>query len=537
VAAAHADIDLIREVDVAWGKARWAARFRARRPQLSDDPTITLKVARHPLLLEQFLSQEKDPAQAFRKVMPIDLELSNACRAVIISGPNTGGKTVALKTTGLAVAMTQAGLPIPADPESTVGAFDAVFADIGDEQSLALSLSTFSAHLKQVGESCRRATERSLVLLDELGVGTDPEEGAALASAVILALVERGTKVLITTHYSMLKTLSEKDGHIRNAAFLFDEKHLAPTYQLAVGQPGASYALEIARRLGFPEQIVSRAQAGVGKQAGELARLLSRLAEEELASRQAKIELDLQTSRLAALVEYNRTAQEKWERLEKTAARDARRQAEAIVSEARRETEQIIARIRRGQAQPDDIKAAHETFARLLERAGQESDPGASLPGEPGEFSVGQRVRVAGLSQIAEVTQVLQEGKRIQVQIGQVHYTVDREALTPADPASDGPPQARSAALQVTATPEDAPFEVDLRGKAVDESILELEEIIEASDRQGYRQLRVIHGRGTGVLRRELTRWFKQHPRVRSSRLGGRGEGGDGVTIVELSAP
>ena len=537
VPSARASIDLIRDVDSAWGKARWAARFRAQRPQQTDDPVLALSAVRHPLLLDQYLKQEQDPAEMFRKVIPIDLSLSDAERAVIISGPNTGGKTVALKTAGLAVVMIQAGLPITADPGSTVGAFDAVFADIGDEQSLALSLSTFSAHLKQVGESCRRATARSLVLLDELGVGTDPEEGAALASAVILALAERGTKVLITTHYSTLKTLSERDGRIRNAAFLFDEKNLAPTYQLVLGRPGASYALEIARRLGFPEEIVSRAEAGVGKQAGELALLLSRLAEEELASRQAKIELDLQASRLAALVEYNRAEQEKWQRLERTALSEARLKAEVIVSEARRETEQLIARIRSGQAQSDDIKTAHETFARLLQRAGAAGDSAASPKAEPGQFSVGQRVHVSGLSQIAEVTQILQDGKRIQVQIGQVHYTVSREALAHADEATDPSRPASVTTSPGTALPEDGAFEVDLRGKAVDESILELEEIIDAADRHGYSRLRVIHGRGTGVLRRELSRWLKQHARVKSTRLGGRGEGGDGVTIVELSRP
>jgi DNA mismatch repair protein MutS2 len=537
VGSARANIDLVREIDVGWGKARWAARYRAHLPRAVDEPALTLTGARHPLLLAQKLNQATAD-EAFGAVVPITLSLTDGCRAVIISGPNTGGKTVALKTAGLAVLMIQAGMPIVADPESAVGVFDAVFADIGDEQSLALSLSTFSAHLKQVGASCRSATPWSLVLLDELGVGTDPEEGSALAAAVILTLVERGTKLVVTTHYSVLKTLSERDRRIQNAAFLFDEARLAPTYQLVLGRPGASYALQIARRLDFPDDVVTSAEAGVGHQARELAALLTRLSEEERAVRQARSERELEAARLSAVLEYNRGEEEKWRRLERMAEREIAQRVEAVVAQARRETEQLILEIRRGGASPDAIRRAHEAFAKLQQQHQVQPDgPG----GDTGTLRIGQKVRIAGIRQTAEVTQLLQDGERVQVQIGSMHYTVDRGAVAevlPDELPGTTPKSPPGAAVPAAGEPSSAGLlEIDLRGRAADEAVLELEDLLEAADRQGYRQLRVIHGRGTGVLRREVSRWLKKHPRVKSARLGGRGEGGDGVTVVELSPP
>jgi DNA mismatch repair protein MutS2 len=527
---ARRDISLIAEIDSAWGKARWAARHGANPPQLSDGPDLKLASARHPLLLAQELDAQKSLQAAHATVVPFNLELNDTLRAIVISGPNTGGKTVGLKTAGLAVLMVQAGVPPTLEPSSVIGSFDGVFADIGDEQSLALSLSTFSAHLKQVGFACASATARSLLLFDELGVGTDPEEGSALARAVITTLVERGARVLVTTHYSSLKILTEQDSRIVNAAFLFDEENLSPTYQLVVGRPGASYALEIARRLGFPGDIVGRAEQGVGRQAKDLANLLARLAEQELQLRAREQEVGQQQARLSALVEFNQAEQEKWKRLGKTAERDAHRQAKLIVDEARRETERLVSHIRQTNAGAEAVKDAHRTFDRLAHK----SEPRPEQPAvtEPFELTRGKRVHVRDINADGEITNVMPDGERVQVLIGSMHYTVHRSELAPA--ASSGAHELRPAS-RVKAPPlELKSFEIDLRGRTAEEAQIELDEAFEAALQQGMKELRIIHGRGTGALRQKLTQWFRQHPRIQSFRLGGIGEGGDGVSIVAL---
>jgi len=530
IPAAHENIALIEAIDVAWGKARWAARHGGHLTELSSEPLLKLKSARHPLLVIQHLEAEGQLEQAHKTVIPIDLELTDTRRAIVISGPNTGGKTVGLKTTGLAVLMVQAGMLPLADPKSVIGAFDAVFADIGDEQSLALSLSTFSAHLKQVGHSCTAATPRSLVLFDELGVGTDPEEGSALARAVISQLVDRGTRVVVTTHYSSLKVLSEQDPRIDNAAFLFDESKLTPTYELVLGRPGASYALEIARRLDFPPAIVGRAEAGVGRQAKELSDLLARLAQEELDLRERERLLTQQQARLDALVQFNAAERERWERTGKSAERDAQRKAQAIIEEARRETERIVADIRRSQAGKDEVKAAHQTFRRLSKPAAKSPESPAA---EPFELAVGRRVHIRNINADGEITELHKDGERVQVLVGSMHYTVHRSELAPVAAKSETKPAAKGG--RVKAPPlELKSYEVDLRGRTAEEAQIELDETFEAALQQGLKELRIIHGRGTGVLRQKLTQWFRHHPRIESFRLGGIGEGGDGVTIVVL---
>jgi DNA mismatch repair protein MutS2 len=530
--AARQDIEVIRAMDRLWATARWGHRHGACVPELAADPVLSLASVRHPLLLAQRLESEQSLAAAREAVRPFSLELTDQTRAIIISGPNTGGKTVCLKSVGLTVLMIQAGIPVTVDPESKIGDLDAVFADIGDEQSLALSLSTFSAHLRRVGAACRDATGRSLVLLDELGVGTDPEEGGALARAVILTLVERGTRLLVTTHYNTLKLLTEDHAAIENAAYLFDEANLAPTYELVVGHPGASYALEIAERLHFPPGVLTRAQGGLGEKSQRLSQLLARLTEREARLVKAEEKAREAQARLEALLEYNRQAEARWDRLSKTAEAEARRQAREIVDTTRKETEKLVADIRRSRADRGVIKEAHHRLSRLSEAA-------RDLPAPPGaddlELKVGLRVQVKGLARPGEITQVHKDGGRVTVLIGSMHYTVDRTDVQSVVPQAQ-PEQPREK-VPDQVVPAGEVYEIDLRGRTVDEAKLELADTLELIREQGILNARVIHGRGTGVLRRELTGWFRAHAAVASFRLGGPGEGGDGVTVITLKAP
>lgn len=523
------NIEGVATLDLLCARARWAEQHGAQVPTLSSSPRINLKSARHPLLLAQQLDSGVDLETAQKAIVPFHMVLDSDTRAIVISGPNTGGKTVCLKTVGLFVLMVQAGLPITAGEDSTVGNLDTVFADIGDEQSLALSLSTFSSHLKRVGAACRSATSRSLVLLDEIGVGTDPEEGSALARAVILSLVRRGSKVLVTTHYNALKLLSEEEPGIQNAAYLFDESTLTPTYELAVGLPGASYALDIATRMEFPQEIVDDAREGIGGQAVKLAALLARLAEQEIKMSELERDMTEKQSRLDTLIEFNSAAETRWERLSKSADAEARREARQIVDTTRRETELLVARIRKRKADPESVKQAHLRLRELSRNAAPKDE---SRTVNPNSLVKGMAVRVRGIARDGEITQIQKNGQRITVAIGPMNYTVASDEV---EPIANRPGHAPVTSTR-TVTPSPETYELDLRGKTVDEAKLEMDGLMEVLRQQGISTLRVIHGRGTGVLRRELSIWFKSHASIDSFRRGEQGEGGDGVTLLELKS-
>jgi DNA mismatch repair protein MutS2 len=322
--------------------------------------------------------------------------------------------------------------------------------------------------------------------------------------------------------------LREENPAIENAAFVFDETDLAPTYELIVGRPGASFALEIARRLDLPDALIRDAERGVRDDARELSHLLARLAEGEARMAGQKKRLEEKETRLDALLEYNRQAEARWQRLSKSAERDARREARQIIDATRRETEQLVARIRRSQAESQTVKGVHRTLERLAHQADDHEAPTGPRP----RLSVGMYVRVKKLGREGEVTQVLQDGTRITVLIGQVQYTLLSTEVEPCEP----PAQATPTSPRTAGTDAGEPFEIDLRGHTVEEAQLELQDLLDQLRQQGVQAVRVIHGRGTGVLRRELTPWFRQHPAVAASRLGGRGEGGDGVTVLTLKS-
>ncbi len=541
IGSARHNIPIITTLDSLWARARWAESHGADVAHLVDEPGLRLQSARHPLLVSQCMEAGASLQTAGERVIPFDLVLDDSRRGLIISGPNTGGKTVCLKTLGLSVLMTQCGVPITAAPESVVGSFDAVFADIGDEQSLALSLSTFSAHLQRVGEACRGATSRSLVLVDELGVGTDPEEGTALARAVIHSLVHRGAAVVVTTHYSALKLLHEEDRRIENAAFLFNEEALAPTYELVTGRPGQSYALDIARRLSFPEEVVAAAQAGVRDETRHLSALITRLTERETELARLQAASADEHARLAALHEFNRETRSQLERLQRTAQADAKREAAHIVEDVRRQTEQLVARIRESQAHRDVVRSTKKTLGSLVAQTRPDQSETANRPDV--DLAVGMRVRIDGIAGDGEIMELHVAGRRVSVLMGNITHNVpcarirlwERAATSPAQGMRTGP----SPVDYASSTVDDAgePYELDLRGRTVEEAQIELEDMLEPLARQGVGEVRVIHGRGTGALKRALSAWFRSQPRVESFRRGGPGEGGDGVTVVVLKQP
>ncbi|MDR7415406.1 MAG: endonuclease MutS2 [Armatimonadota bacterium] len=510
----------LARLDLALAKARLAEELDAVDPELLPEPRLELVEARHPLLV---YAHRRDPQ---RPVVPIDVWLGTDFRTLLLTGPNTGGKTVALKTIGLLQLMLQSGLFVPASPRSRMGVFPQIFADIGDEQSIEQSLSTFSGHMRAIVDILHRARPGALVLLDEIGAGTDPAEGSALARAVLETLHERGCRVVATTHYGELKSLAYSLEGVQNASVDFDAETLRPTYRLRIGVPGSSHAFIIAQRLGLPPEILDRARESLGRKMVEMETVLTGLNEDrrrmELARAEAerlRREAEEERARYEAL-----QAQLRSER-ERLLAR-AREEARELLERTREEVRRVLAELRE-ERRAQVAQEAHSRLAELQKalRAGQ-----ALEAGEPVETVVpGDRVRVASLRAEGIVVGVT-ERDEVEVQVGRWRVRVPRADLRlPTGPAPSSQP--RMPAQRAFAVESAA--RLDLRGMKADDAVYELERALDTALVRGVRRLVVVHGKGTGALRRAVHEALSAHPGIRFH-LAPPSEGGEGVTVVEL---
>ncbi len=532
--ALETSLGALVELDSLWARARFALRYDGHRPQLLPRGTSAYEVVngRHPILLA-----------AGGAVVPFDLALDPGERTLLVSGPNTGGKTVLLKAIGLSSALAQAGI-IPTVGESTrLPVFDDAFADIGDEQSIEASLSTFSAHLRNLREILERARSASLVLINEMGSGTDPAEGGALSRAILIELTRRGALTVATTHLGELKLLAAEEGGVVNASLDFDAVELRPTYRLRKGVPGRSYGLAIARRLGFPATTLERAESFVPREEKTLATLLAEVETRERSLSEALAEAEQARSEALAL---QRRVQEREDALsakEKTAERRARQQARDMLLSARGEVEAAIRELRENATQAENQadrermeRAARrrvEDRARIQSRrtkAGSTSHNGA--PAQP--LQVGDRVRIEATGAEGTILELREE--RAVVEAGGLRLHVGVGGLAPAAAVSAPRPSQREPLRTTWSGPDfDASSEVDLRGLRADEVLNRLQPALDAAIQAGLSSLRIIHGKGTGALREVVTQLLRDDRRVKSQRVGGVGEGGTGVTIAELS--
>ncbi|MCL2884798.1 MAG: endonuclease MutS2 [Oscillospiraceae bacterium] len=544
------------ELALIFAKAQLAYKMKATVPSLSDDGHLFLKKARHPLI---------DAA----KVVPIDVELGGAFDTLVITGPNTGGKTVTLKTVGLLTLMTACGLLPPVADGSRVAVFDRVLADIGDEQSIEQSLSTFSAHMVNLISILRDADGHSLVLLDELGAGTDPVEGAALATALLERLRAQGARVVATTHYAELKAYAVRTAGVENGSCEFDVTTLRPTYRLLVGVPGRSNAFAISERLGLDSALVERAQALVSDEARGLEDVVAALdaqrqqLEEELArtgaARVAAAEAGKKAAQQLAVLESER------EKEREKAQREARRFVERARAEADgllREIEQLRKDKQSG-ALPADAKnrlraQIDKADAALAAARGDavEEDAGAYAPERP--LKAGDYVRVAGAAKPGVVISVYPAaaGDECEVQAGivRMRLPVSELRLVEDRGADRGKGNGGISRRVSTATssgervafaatgrgesadkqPRTACTTLDIRGQTADEALLEVDRFLDEAMLTGMDNVQIIHGKGTGALRAAVQRHLKGHPHVRGFRLGVYGEGETGVTVVEI---
>lgn len=531
LAALRGAFDMAIAVDDVVARARYMVSAAGEVPSVALAPApLAIRNGRHPLLLG-----------GAEPVIPFDLDLPAGERTLLVSGPNTGGKTVLLKAVALASALAQSGIVPPVGVGTALPLFTRFFADIGDRQSIAASLSTFSAHVRMLGRILADADDGTLVLLDEVGSGTDPAEGAALAAAVLVSLTERGTVTLATTHLGSLKTIATRVPGVVNASLQFDAATLTPTYRFLKGVPGRSYGLAIARRLGLPHAVVQDAEARVPEAERNLDALLAavearqrELAEQSAVLEERVLDADSLAARLAAQEASQSAREAELRRREKDAERQGREQARAFLLEARQRVEEAL-----GAARGAVDEAAAREARRLVEegiRAEGAALAAADVEDAPAAVAVdrirpGQRVRVSTGS-AGDVLEVRGDG-RLVVRVGGMRMVVDAGSVTPVAE----PPRAekRSAPAEPPPGPE-ARMEIDLRGMTGDEAETATLAAVDAAVLAEYPYLRIIHGMGTGVVRERVRRVLANDRRVRRFDFAARNQGGTGVTIAEFVA-
>lgn len=516
-------LGILGQVDLAFAKARLGREMEGVQPEMDQQGFLRIIKGRHPLIPKE-------------QVVPIDVWLGEEFTTLIITGPNTGGKTVTLKTVGLFALMAQSGLFIPAQTGSRLPVFQAVYGDIGDEQSIEQSLSTFSSHMTNIVEILKQADAGSLVLLDELGAGTDPVEGAALAMSILEELHSRGCRTVATTHYSEIKAFALTRAGMENASMEFDVDRLCPTYRLFIGIPGKSNAFEISKRLGMEERLIEKAREYLKNEDVKFEDVISGA---EAQRRQAEEERRLAAAERDATAKLREEMEKQRARLEgerETLRAKAREDSRRLVNETREEMEKLVAAIRAIpgldqraadrviQRSRDALRKREADLAEPLEKKSQ--DPGAA----PKQVRPGETVRILSLDQKATVLSPADAKGEVQVQAGIMKLTVKLKDLRLIQ---DTAPTKGVGKVQLD-TQRQGGLELDVRGKLVDEAILEVDRYIDNCLMSGLDQVSIIHGKGTGALRAGIQDYLKRDKRVKSYRMGAYGEGDAGVTVVTL---
>ncbi|MEK4343534.1 endonuclease MutS2 [Paenibacillus sp. FSL P4-0184] len=520
------DIDILGELDFIFSKARLARDMKATQPRMNDRGYLKLRKGRHPLIPSEH-------------VVPLDVELGNQYSSIIVTGPNTGGKTVTLKTIGLLSLMSMSGLFIPAEEGSQMCVFDAIYADIGDEQSIEQSLSTFSSHMTNIISILRRMTPKSLILLDEVGAGTDPAEGSALAIAILEHIHRTECRMVATTHYSELKAYAYERKGVINASMEFDVQSLSPTYRLLIGVPGRSNAFAIAERLGLPGEILEHARGEVKEEDLRVEHMIASLEENRLGAEQEheraeSIRREVEELRSRQQQELEKLESQRDKRLEK-----AEKDASAILEKARKEAEEIISDLRRLAMEEGASVKEHKLIEarRRLDEAEPSPRKKAATrkPAKtPRTIGPGDEVKVDSLNQKGFVVE-LSGSKEALVQFGIMKMKVsldDLELLS--SKAASVPTPLRQATTVKRSRDENIRRELDLRGTNLEEAIMETDRFIDEAFLGNLGQISIIHGKGTGVLRTGIQEYLRKHRHVKSYRLGNYNEGGAGVTVAEL---
>ena len=515
--------DVCVELDVIFAKADLAYSMRAISPKINNQGKINLKNARHPLINKE-------------KIVPTNIFLGDKFDTLVITGPNTGGKTVSLKTIGLFTLMAMCGLMIPANEGSEVSVFEHILSDIGDEQSIEQSLSTFSAHMVNIIDILNTANDKSLILLDELGAGTDPVEGAALAISILENLREKGTKVVATTHYAELKAYAISTLRVENACCEFDVETLKPTYNLLIGMPGRSNAFAISRKLGMPEDIVSNAQEFVSSEDSKFEEVVKSLEISRLTLEKEKTEIEKLKKQIQQDATFISKEKEKLKSQCEDEIKIAKAKSESLVSRATAMANELLEEVKKAKKASNNvemikkIKSDLNEIERTIDPVEKNKKTDYKLPRK---LKIGDNVLIIDIDKKGTILDITSNGDMATVQAGIIKTRVpvsnirllDKEPIKKTFSINTG--KVKNKMMKVTR-------ELDVRGQTALEAIIELDNFIDNAVLSNVHQLTVIHGKGTGVLRTEISKHLKNHPNVKSSRLGTFGEGESGVTIIEL---
>ena len=521
---------LLLQLDFIMAKGKFSRRMAGEAPQINEDGILDLRQARHPLI---------DP----KKAVPISVAAREAYRTLVITGPNTGGKTVTLKTIGLLALMAQSGLHIPASSQSRLPVYRQIFADIGDEQSIEQSLSTFSSHMKHIVEIVGAADSDSLVLLDELGAGTDPTEGAALAISILETLYRRGAVTVATTHYNEIKKYALSTDGVENASMEFDVETLSPTYRLSIGIPGKSNAFEISRKLGLSDEIIQRASKLIERGDIEFEEVIGAIeADKKKAEEERDEAIAIKIAMQKKQEEIDRQMEELTRKKEKIIA-DAREEAREMLRDARETATQVqkelrqLSRVesmgernRRFDKSRRHLKEKEEQYAERIIRRANNNPVSAS------EINVGDRVRVLSLDQSGQVLSLPDEKGNLQVKIGMMkaNINIDDLMLTGDESVKKKPAKKTSYGSLYKSKAQNISISINVQGENLDDAVMDVDKYLDDAYVAGLEEVTVIHGRGEGILKKGLRDMMKRHKHVASFRKGNYNEGGEGVTIVKL---
>lgn len=528
------NVALIAELDLALAKARYAEKAKATEPVISPISEIGRDNG-SPGVVSLRLANARHPLLRGNAVL-LSVEIGHDFSILIISGPNAGGKTVALKTIGLLALMAQAGMPIPASEESCIPVFDSIFTDIGDEQSIEETLSTFSWHVGNIIRIIETATEKSLVLLDELGTSTDPNEGVALARALLLHFLSRGIMVVATTHYSDLKVFAHTTPGVQNASLDFDPITLVPTYHLTVGIPGGSNALAIASQLGLPSEIIAAARDMLTKNTQDIELLLRDLIGEK--QRVTALRHDLEKEKAAAgnLTKHLESELQKLREQEQNMLREARDQFAREAAQLQKQIRKAASELRKVKSKEKVEQAKKTLAATRQELASQTQESGrGDVRGEAvvaGDIAVGDKVWLRDIGLWGTVLSLPEDGSQLEVQLGHSRLRLSPDNVEKVEPSQEK--ELPGVVVEKVLSGRRRSLELNLRGKRAHEIAPELDSYLNDASLAHFRQVRIIHGIGSGTVRQIVRDMLSSHPLVNSYRPGEREEGGDGVTIVKL---
>jgi len=523
----YINIQILAYLDMVFAKGSYGRSYRGVKPKIVKERKLNIINGRHPLIKEE-------------EVVPISIRLGDDFTTLVITGPNTGGKTVTLKTAGLFVLMAQTGLLLPADNGTQLGIFEDVFADIGDEQSIEQSLSTFSSHMTNIVHMLEKADQNSLVLLDELGAGTDPTEGAALAMAILDFLTERKILTMATTHYSELKAYALSRPGMENASMEFDVDTLRPTYRLLIGIPGKSNAFEISKRLGLSDELIERAREFLTQEDIRFEDLLTDMERNQIRAREERAEAARELEKVRQLQHELQLKQQRLIDREKSIIRQAQEQAKRILEQAKHEADQIIKEMQKRLSmvgEKEQRRAMEEAREKLktklidMEQALADAKKSTdSLIMPPKNLKPGETVYITNLDQTGHVLSVSEQSDEVLVQVGIMKINVHISNLRRAEEkreiiAGSKIPSNRNRTVTM---------ELDVRGMNIEEALVEVDKYLDDVFLAGLQEVTIIHGKGTGALRNAIHQYLRHHPHVESFRLGKFGEGESGVTIIKV---